>query len=347
MAHWRFGLIGCGSVADFHTEAIRHIEDASLVAVSSRNESRAREVAAREGCDWTTDYKELLKRPDVDIVCVTTSSGSHAAIGLDVLNAGKHLVVEKPIAMTAADAQALVDAAERRGLTLSVISQRRFEANNQAIKRVLDAGGLGRLLLAEMTLPYYRSQAYYDSADWRGTVLEDGGVLMNQGIHGLDLLLWFAGDVRAVFGKTATQTHRMEAEDLGLAIVTFDNGAFGTIMASTSIQPGFAATIALYGEKGTIKLEGSSIVRWHVPGWDEPNWTTPEVRNGGVSDPRSIVSDFHQSQLIDVMTAIETGAAPLIAGQDGFKAVQLVELIYASAAAGTEIKLSKDGGGRA
>jgi predicted dehydrogenase len=345
MAHWRFGIIGCGSVADFHTEAIRQIEDASLVAVSSRNESRAREVALREGCDWTADYRELLKRPDVDIVCVTTSSGSHAAIGLDALNAGKHLVVEKPIAMTAADALRLVDAAERRGLTLSVISQRRFEANNQAIKRVLDAGGLGRLLLAEMTLPYYRSQAYYDSADWRGTVLEDGGALMNQGIHGLDLLLWFAGDVSAVFGKTATQTHRMEAEDLGLAIVTFENGAFGTIMASTSIQPGFAATIALYGEKGTIKLEGSSIVRWHVPGWDAPNWGATEVRYGGVSDPRSIVSDFHQSQLIDVMTSIETGAAPLVTGRDGFRAVELVELIYASAAAGAEIKVTKDGDG--
>jgi UDP-N-acetyl-2-amino-2-deoxyglucuronate dehydrogenase len=340
MSHWRFGIIGCGSVADMHLEAIRQIEDASLSAVSSRNESKAKAVAERERCDWTIDYRELLRRSDVDIVCVTTSSGSHASIGLDVLNAGKHLVLEKPIAMNPRDARALVDTANERGVTLSVISQRRFEAKNQMIKRVLDEGGLGRLLLAEMTLPFYRSQAYYESAEWRGTIAEDGGVLMNQGIHCLDLLLWFAGDVQTVFGKTATLTHRMESEDLGLAILQFANGAFGTIMASTSIQPGYAATITLYGEKGTIKLEGSSIVRWSVPGWDEPNWPQEDTY-GGVSDPRSIVSDFHQSQLIDVMTSIETGMEPLVTGEDGLRAVQLVETIYQSAAGGVEIIIGK------
>jgi UDP-N-acetyl-2-amino-2-deoxyglucuronate dehydrogenase len=340
MAQWRFGIIGCGSVSDMHLEAIRQIEDASLSVVSSRNESKARTVAERERCDWTLDYRELLRRSDVDIVCLTTSSGSHASIGLDVLNAGKHLVLEKPIAMNSRDARALIDTAKERGVTLSVISQRRFEAHNQLIKRVLDEGGLGRLLLAEMTLPYYRSQAYYDSAEWRGTTAEDGGVLMNQGIHSLDLLLWFAGEVRTVIGKTATLTHRMESEDLGLAILQFESGAFGTVMASTSIQPGYAGTITLYGEKGTIMLEGSSIVRWSVPGWDEPNWKQEESY-GGVSDPRSIVSDFHQSQLIDVMASIETGMEPLVTGEDGLRAVRLVETIYESAAGGVEIGIGK------
>ncbi|MDF2835665.1 MAG: oxidoreductase [Paenibacillus sp.] len=338
MAQWRFGIIGCGSIADMHTEAIRQIEDARLLIVSSRNEVKARAVADRERCAWTTDYKELLNRSDVDIVCVTTSSGSHASIGLDVLEAGKHLVVEKPIAMNAKDAQALVDKAAEKGVTLSVISQRRLEANNQAIKRVLDGGGLGKLLLAEVALPFYRSQEYYDSANWRGTISEDGGVLMNQGIHCLDLMLWFAGKVRTVFGKTATQTHHIEAEDLGLAIVRFESGAYGTIMASTSVSPGYPASITLYGEKGTIKLEGSTIVRWSVPGWDEPNWTQEETY-GGVSDPRSIVSEFHQSQLIDVMAAIETGVKPISSGEDGARAVQLVETIYRSAAEGKEIML--------
>lgn len=343
MAQWRFGLIGCGSVADMHIEAVRQIEDAVLAVVSSRSENKARAAAEKAGCDWTTDYRELLGRPDVDIVCVTTSSGSHASIGLEVLAAGKHLVLEKPLAMTAKDARALAEAAESRGLTLSVISQRRFEANNQLIKRVLDEGALGKLLLAEVTLPFYRSQAYYDSAEWRGTIAEDGGVLMNQAIHCLDLLLWFAGDVRTVYGKTATMTHRMEAEDLGLAILTFRSGAFGTIMASTSIRPGYPATISLYGEEGTIKLEGTSIVRWSVPGWDEPNWTREESY-GGVSDPRSIVSDYHQSQLIDVMTSIETGMKPLITGWDGWRAVRLVEAIYESAGSGAEIDIGKEGG---
>lgn len=339
MAHWGFGIIGCGSIADMHIEAISQIKDASLRIVSSRNEIKVKAVADREHCAWTTDYKELLKRSDVDIVCVTTSSGSHAAIGLDVLNAGKHLVVEKPIAMNMRDAQALVDKAAEKGVTLSVISQRRLEDRNQAIKRVLDGGGLGRLLLAEVALPYYRSQQYYDSADWRGTVSEDGGVLMNQAIHCLDLMLWFAGKVRTVFGKTATQTHQIEAEDLGLAVVQFESGAYGTIMASTSVSPGYPSSITLYGEKGTIKLEGSSIVRWSVPGWDEPDGTQEERSGGGVSDPRNIISDFHQSQLRDVMAAIETGVKPISPGEDGVRAVQLVETIYKSAAEGKEIVL--------
>ncbi|QNK54893.1 Gfo/Idh/MocA family protein [Paenibacillus sp. PAMC21692] len=336
MTHWRFGLIGCGSISDMHAEAIRRIDNASLRIVSSRDEAKSKAVADRERCDWTTDYKELLNRSDVDIVCVTTSSGSHASIGLDVLNAGKHLVVEKPIAMNARDAQALVDKAKEKGVALSVISQRRLEPQNRAIKRVMDGGGLGKLLLAEVSLPYYRSQEYYDSAEWRGTISEDGGVLMNQGIHCLDLMLWFAGNVRSVFGKTATQTHHIEAEDLGLAILRFEGGAFGTVMASTSVSPGYAASITLYGERGTIKMEGTEIVRWSVPGWDEPD-RTQKNKLGGVSDPRNIVSDYHQSQLIDVMAAIETGARPISTGEDGAKAVQLIETIYKSAAEGKEI----------
>jgi UDP-N-acetyl-2-amino-2-deoxyglucuronate dehydrogenase len=338
MTMWKFGIIGCGSAADFHIEAIRQIEDASLTFVSSRNEARVKAIAKQENCVWTTDYQELIHSPDVDVVSVTTSSGSHARIGLDVLNAGKHLVLEKPIAMNTHDAAMLVRTAKERGVTLSVISQRRFEAQHQAVKRVLDEGALGRLLLVEASLSFSRTQDYYDTADWRGTIAEDGGVLMNQGIHSLDLLLWFAGEIQTVFGKLATQTHIIEAEDLGLAILQFKNGAFGTIMASTSIQPGFPATINLYGEKGTIKLEGSSIVHWTVPGRSEPNWTQARTY-GGVSNPRSIVSDFHQSQFIDVMASIETGIEPLVTGEDGLRAVQLVEAIYESSAKGVQLNM--------
>ncbi|MGG4032979.1 Gfo/Idh/MocA family oxidoreductase [Paenibacillus cisolokensis] len=339
---WNFGIIGCGTVADFHIAAINQIEGARLAAVSSRNADKARAIAEREQCDWTSDYKTLIGRSDIDIVCLTTSSGSHARIGLDVLNAGKHLIVEKPIAMNSADAALLVRTAKERGVKLSVISQRRFEAQHQAVKRVLEEGALGKLLLAEVSLPFYRSQAYYDSADWRGTLAEDGGALMNQGIHSIDLLLWFAGEARTVFGQVATQTHVMEAEDLGLAIIQFKSGAFGTIMASTSIQPGFPASLHLYGEKGTIKLEGTSIVHWTVPGRDEPKWIHSGAY-GGVSDPRSIAADLHQSQLIDVLTAIETGVEPLVTGEDGLRAVQLVEMIYASAAQGVRLTVGGSG----
>ncbi|MDF2724512.1 MAG: oxidoreductase [Paenibacillus sp.] len=339
---WGFGIIGTGSIADFHAAAIKEVERGKLVAVANRTEERAKAFAEKENCGYATDYKELLANPDIDIVCVTTSSGSHASIGLDVLNAGKHLIVEKPIAMTTAQSLALIEAAKRNGVTMSVISQRRFEKQHVAVREALDSGALGKLLLIEVQLPFFRAQSYYDSAEWRGTIEQDGGALMNQGIHSIDLLLWFGGIVDTVYGKTATNTHKMEAEDLGLALITFKNGAFGTIMASTSIQPGFAASMNIYGENGTIKLEGSSIAHWTVPGIEEPN-LGGNTNYGGVSDPRAISHDNHRVQMNNVIDAIETGKELYLKGIDGLRAVQLVEGIYESSAKGLPVKLPEVG----
>lgn len=338
-----FALIGCGTIADFHLEAIRAIPGARLVVVAERNEDRAKAFAAKAGSDYVTDHAKLLARPDVDVVCVTTPSGSHAKLGMDVVNAGKHLVVEKPLAMHAHDAYELVRAARAKGVTMSVISQRRFEPQHVAVKQAVDAGAIGKLLLAEVSLPFYRTQAYYDQADWRGTIDQDGGALMNQGIHSIDLLLWFAGPAATVMGKTATQTHRMEAEDIGLAIVKFQSGAFGTIMASTSIQPGFPATLNLFGEKGTIKLEGTSITHWTVPDYDRPAEAQQQAAGGGggVADPRAISSEFHRLQLTDIVESIEQRRTPKVTGDDGMRAVQLVESIYESSKRGTEILIDE------
>lgn len=340
MKTWGFGIIGTGSIADFHAAAIKEIERGKLVAAANRTEARAKAFAEKEGCGYVTDYKDLLANPDIDIVCVTTSSGSHAPIGLDVLNAGKHLIIEKPIAMNTKDSLELIRTAKKNGVKLSVISQRRFEAQHVAVRNVLDSGALGKLLLVEVSLPFYRAQSYYDSAEWRGTIDQDGGALMNQGIHSIDLLLWFGGLVDTVYGKTATNTHRMEAEDLGLALLTFKNGAFGTIMASTSIQPGFAAALNLYGEHGTIKLEGSSVTHWTVPGVEAPD-LGGNTNYGGVSDPRSISHVNHRIQMENVIAAIESGEELYLKGVDGLRAVQLVEAIYDSSAKGTPIKLEE------
>ncbi len=325
-----FALIGCGTISDFHAEAIRGIEGARLVAVAEPIEARAKQFAEREKCDYVTDYRELLKRPDVQIVCVTTPSGSHAPIGLDVLRAGKNLVLEKPMAMNTRDAATVIRTAKEKKVTLAVISQRRFEPQHRAVKKLLEEGALGKPLLTEVYLPFYRSQEYYASAAWRGTIAQDGGALMNQGIHSIDLMLWFSGPVEKVIGKIATQAHKIEAEDLGLAIVTFRNGSFGTIMASTSIRPGFPAAIAFFGDKGTIKLEGSSIVHWTVPDREKPEFEA--VSYGGVADPKAISFVYHQMQLKDIIEACETGRAPYVGGEDGLRAVQLIESIYQSSA---------------
>ncbi|MBP1990845.1 Gfo/Idh/MocA family protein [Paenibacillus eucommiae] len=340
---WRFGIIGCGGIAKFHADSLRELEAAELVSVASRSAEKTKAFAEEYGCDWTTDYLSLLERSDIDIICVTSSTGSHAQIGRDVLQAGKHLVIEKPIAIDAKEAQELIDLAEAQGVTLSVISQRRFEPVTQHVKQLLDEGKLGRLLLVESGTPYLRTQEYYDSADWRGTIAEDGGALMNQGIHQIDLLLWLGGPVHSVYGKTATMTHQMEAEDMGVAIVKFAGGAMGTIMSSTSIKPGFAPYIHLYGEKGTIKISGQSIEHWTVEGVEAPDSPEAQVSDGS-SNPLAISHVYHKAQLAEIMDALNNGRPSLVGGAEGKQAVELIQAISASSLSGKEIILQGNEG---
>ncbi|WNQ12406.1 Gfo/Idh/MocA family oxidoreductase [Paenibacillus aurantius] len=327
-----FGLIGCGAIADVHLKAMADTDGARIVEVASRDRSKAQQTGERFGCSWTTDYTQLLKRPDIDVVCVCTSSGSHGSIGRDVLKAGKHLIVEKPIAMTAAEASAMIELARQSGLVLSVISQSRFNEHHRLVKQVLEEGRLGKLLLLEISRPYYRDQSYYDSADWRGTLAEDGGALMNQGIHSIDLLLWMAGKVSSVIGRVATQTHRMEAEDIGLALLTFQSGAFASVMCSTSMVPGYDPTFHLYGEQGSIKIEGTRIVHWSVPGVPLPDLDHLSEAGSSASNPRNVSHTYHKQQIMDVIGAIREGRPPAVTGEDGRDAVRLIELIYASSA---------------
>lgn len=337
MKLWNFGLIGCGGIAEFHLSAIRELPNTRLAAIADRKPAKASEIAAREHCEWTTNVSELLARPDVDIVCLTTSSGTHASIGMEVLQAGKHLLVEKPMAMTAADAARMNRLAAERGLAIGVISQRRFEPQHKLAHEAVSEGRLGRLLMIEAGCPFYRTQDYYDSAPWRGTIDQDGGAVMNQGIHMLDMMLWFGGAVRTVYAKKATKTHRMEAEDIGAALLEFESGAFGTFMASTSLQPGFDTFIRVYGEHGAIKIEGSAITHWSVPCVPEPKLDAGALPGGGSSVPLAISTEYHRMQIAEFVEALGEGRRPLVTGEDGERAVQVVEAMYRSSADGKEI----------
>jgi UDP-N-acetyl-2-amino-2-deoxyglucuronate dehydrogenase len=334
---WGAAVIGCGGIGHTHARVFCESDRARLVAVSSRQEEKARRVAEAEGCSWSVDPAELLRRADVDLVSIATSSGSHASLALAALAAGKHVVVEKPLAMTAAEGREVIDEAHRRGLTLSVIAQRRFEPGFQAVKRAVAAGALGRLLLAEASCPYFRPQSYYDSAAWRGTVADDGGALMNQGIHLVDLLLWIAGPARRVSGLIATQDHVMEAEDLALGIVSLENGAFATLLASTNLRPGFPHALSFYGDKGSIRTEGGAITHWGVPDLPAPPVAAADQPSAGAASPGAAFWSLeqHRAQLEDVLDAIETGRNPAVPGEDGLRAVELVEAIYRSSKANT------------
>lgn len=341
MRKYRFGIIGLGMIAEFHIQAIRAMPNAELVSVCSRREAKVTAAAEKYSCQGTTNYEELLTDPKIDIICVTTSSGSHAEIGQQVLLAGKHLLIEKPMAMSSADAARLTHLARERKLHLGVVSQRRFEPQHQAVQRIVTSGALGRLLLAELRCPFYRTQEYYDSAEWRGTLTEDGGALMNQGIHSIDLLLWLAGRAHSVMGMTATQVHKMESEDLGLALVRFKSGALGTVMSTTNVQPGYPPSLRLYGEKGSIHLEGTAITVWDVPNIPMPAEVTVGTSSGaGVSDPSHIPSEYHQLQLEQFLTSLDEGSEPAVTGEDGHRAIELIEAICLSSAEGREIQLS-------
>lgn len=337
---WGFGIIGVGTIAEFHAQAIGGLQRGLLAGVAGRDAAKARAFAEKAGADCLAagDYRELLASPEVDIVCVTTPSGSHYSIGADVLRAGKHLLLEKPMTMTAEEADRLIELAAANGVALAVVSQRRFEPPYRLAKRMLDEGRLGRLLFVEAQTPFYRSQAYYDSAEWRGTVAHDGGVLMNQAIHQIDLMLWFAGRVRSVCGKVATQTHRMEAEDIGAAVATFESGAVGVVTGSTSIRPGFPPAVKLYGERGAIWIEGNAITHWSVPGTAAPD-SAEQASPEGASDPRAISPVNHRTQMEDLIEAIETGRPPLVDGREGREAVRLIRAVYESSRSGREIVL--------
>lgn len=331
-------VIGSGSIADQHLKALHELPGARVAGVYSRTKEKAQKVGEREGCRWTTDIHELLRDPGVEVVDIVTSSGSHGSIAIEALEAGKHVLVEKPMAMTLGECDRMLSLARSKGVTLAVVSQRRFEEQNQRIKKVVVEGAIGKLLLIEVSCPYYRTQEYYDSADWRGKIATDGGAIMNQGIHAVDLMLWFAGPARSVMGKCATQTHTMEAEDLALAIVDFQSGAFGTIMASTSIQPGFQPCLNLYGEKGTIKLEGAAIAHWTVPGLAKPEFGDLKA-SAGVSDPKLSSHEHHKAQILDALGAIEEKRAPLVTGEDGRRAVALIQGLYESSQSGRPVAL--------
>src|SRR5580700_6553596 len=255
-----FGIVGAGIIAAVHADAIATLPRARLAAVTDVAAGPARDFAAARGCAAEPGLDQLLARPDVDVVCVCVPSGLHAEVGVRAAMAGKHLVVEKPIDVTLAAADRLIEAARAAGVALTVISQHRFDPGLIELKRLLGAGALGRLVLAEASTKWYRTQAYYDSADWRGTYAMDGGSLMNQGVHYVDLLRWCMGPVAEVTAVCTTQAHQIEAEDTSLAIVRFTSGAVGTIMSSTAAFPGFPQRLEITGTKGTLIVEDGQLV---------------------------------------------------------------------------------------
>jgi len=252
-----FGILGPGSVADFHRKAIEANADqgARLVAMGHYDPDKFSAIEESTGVPCLT-RDDLLNHPDVDVVCICTPSGQHASQTISCARAGKHVLVEKPMAISLDDADEMIAACEKAGVKLGVVFQRRAEPLFQRIHTVISTGGLGDLTLGVISLPYYRGQSYFDLADWRGTwSLDGGGVLMNQGIHLVDLMLWYFGDPVKITAQANTLHHSIEVEDTLVASLSFESGAMTAITATTTASPGFPHRLEIYGTRGGFRLK--------------------------------------------------------------------------------------------
>jgi predicted dehydrogenase len=341
-----FGIIGAGTIADVHADALALLPDARLAAVTDIDAAAARAFAEAHGCAAEPSLDALLARPDVDVVCVCVPSGLHADIGVRAAKAGRHLVVEKPVDVSLDAADRLLAAAREAGVALTVMSQHRFDPGVIELKRLIDEGALGRLVLGEAHTKWHRTQAYYDRADWRGTWALDGGSLLNQGVHYVDLLRWCLGPVAEVTAVCTTQAHDVEVEDTALAVVRFASGAVGTISSTTAAFPGFPQRLEVTGTEGTVIIEDGQIVRTALARKPPagPAAATPAGPEGtrltAAADPGGLDPAFHAAQIAGFLRAIEEGRAPAVTGESGRDALEIVCAVYESSRAGRPVTLA-------
>ncbi len=332
-----FGIVGTGMVADYYLEAIQANAEAGarLAAVSTRDPEKFGAASEKFGAPCISN-EELMAHPEVDVVCICTPSGYHATQAIAAARAGKHAIVEKPMALTLSDADAMIEAFSRADLALGVALQRRAEPLFRKVHDAIKAGDLGELTTGLVTIPYQRDQAYYDQADWRGTwALDGGGVLMNQGIHLVDVLIWCMGDPVDIQAGASTLHQKIEVEDALAASLRFENGAMATILATTLARPGFPHRVEIYGLNGGIQIEGEAIIKWNMvdpeKGSIEPPETGGPIDAGAGSDPRGVTGTGHIHLVKNFMDSIRNDAPLLIDGREGRRSLAAVLGIYKAA----------------
>ncbi|HEU4578383.1 MAG TPA: Gfo/Idh/MocA family oxidoreductase [Polyangiaceae bacterium] len=341
-----FAIVGTGMIAGYHARAIRETPGARLVGVVSRSPVKGAAFAKEHGIPEVTETVDaMLQHPDVHVLAVTTPSGAHLEPALSAIRAGRHVLVEKPLEATPARVDTLIDAAAARGVKLGTIFQGRFGAGARRVKAAIERGRLGRIALASAYVKWQRTPAYYQTP-WKGTwELDGGGALMNQAIHGVDLLQWFAGLPIEVSGRMTRRVHTtIEADDTTVASLAFPCGALGCIEATTAAFPGWSRRIELCGEHGSVCLEDDHIARWDFAQpepEDEAVRAAPrdDALGSGAGSPGSISIAGHLRQIQDFVAAVREDRPPIVDGHEGRKAVALIHAIYESARRGLAVRL--------
>ena len=342
----KYALIGCGRVAVNHLKAALD-NNLEIVAVCDTNGDCIDSLLAKYDlnnqniCKYL-DYKQMLsEHPEIELVAIATNSGNHAEIAFDCIDSGKNLIIEKPLALSMKDADEIVRRSKAKNLTVAVSHQNRFNQAVQKLHKALDSGRFGRISHAAVTVRWNRNNTYYEQAKWRGTWAEDGGCLMNQCIHAIDLLIWLIGsEVETVYGVTKRQFHDyIECEDLGMAVLKFKNGVAATIEGTTNIYPkNLEESICIFGEKGTVKIGGTSANSIEI--WNFADEDKSDEKNKGLEEPaNNIYGNGHASLYADVIDSIINHRKPYIDALAGRKAVEVILAIYKSSVDGKPVKL--------
>lgn len=338
----KFALVGCGRIAKRHSEllGLNQINNASLAAVCDIDEEKAKKIGGQFAVPYYTDMNEMMKNEAIDVVCVLTESGNHAKHVITLAKYGKHIIVEKPMALTLDDADAMIQACDETGCKLFVVKQNRFNIPVVKLREALEAGRFGKLVLGTVRVRWCRDQNYYDQDLWRGTWAMDGGVLTNQASHHVDLLEWMMGDVESVFAKSATALVNIEAEDTVIVTLKFKNGALGIIEATTAVRPkDLEGSITVLGENGTVEIGGFAVNKMLHWNFMEPMDDDSEVMDKYSVNPPNVYGFGHQAYYEDVVDCILNNKKHLIDGLVGRKSLELISAIYESIETGKEVFL--------
>jgi len=339
-----YAVVGLG-VGRAHAKAALSAPNGKLIAVCDLIPEKLERAKKDFGDILTyTSFNKMLKNKDIEVVSIALPSGMHAKFAVRAMEAGKHVLVEKPIDITVKAAMKIEEARIRTGMKAGVIHQNRFNACMKPMKEAIDSGRLGDIFHGTFAVKWYRKQEYYDNGGWRGTWnMDGGGSLMNQAIHTVDLMQWLMGDVESVTSTMGIVSHKIETEDVTASLVKFKNGASATFVSSTSMYPGLSTDIQVYGTKGSIEVDGDQLKLWRVEGEDEDEGKAMidlyGAGNGNATalDPTLVVG--HATQVHDIIDAVLYDRDPLIVPMDAIKSVQIANAIYKSARTGKTVRL--------
>jgi len=327
----RFGIMGLGR-GRRAAEQIVEAEGAQLACVCDLQEDKAREKGEEFGCDWTTEYKQMFARGDIDVIGVYTSSGTHCDYAIEAIDAGKHAFVTKPMDIRVEKCEAAIQAAKDAGKVLAVDFGNRYSLENRRLKAALDQGVIGKVFLGDVKMKWWREQSYYNGGfppGWRSRLETEGGSIANQGVHYVDLIYWLLGPVKEVFGRSTTMTHDIETEDLTAAQMTFENGAWGLITTTTSSYPNLGTSVEISGTEGTV--------RWNQRGGIEI--TTKDEESVDLS--KFDVPDAPGNIAEDMVAVLTKGTTPVVTGEEGKRSVEIFCAVYESSKTGQPVQLKQ------